>query len=96
MEMFNPPHPGEILSEEILKPLDISIVDAASHLGITRKTLSKIIHGRGAITPEMAFRLEKVFGNPSASVWLGMQNDYDLWQVRQNAPIVTPFQPDAA
>nr|MDT0252726.1 HigA family addiction module antitoxin [Endozoicomonas sp.] len=96
MEMFNPPYPGRILGEEILKPLGISIVDAAKHLGISRKTLSKILNGRGAITPEMAFRLEKVFGNPSASVWLGMQNDYDLWHIKQNQPAVTPYRPDAA
>lgn len=96
MTMFNPPHPGEILGEEILKPLGISIVNAAKHLGISRKTLSKILHGRGSITPEMAVRLEKVFSNPSATVWLGMQNDYDLWHIKQNMPAVTPYQPDAA
>lgn len=96
MEMYNPPHPGELLKNEILDYLDLTIVDAARHLGITRKTLSKIIHGRGAITPEMAVRLELAFKKPTAEHWLRMQNAYDLWHIQQRPPQVAPFQSAAA
>ena len=61
----------------------MSITDAAKHLGVSRKTLSKILNSRGAITPEMALRLEKVF-KPSAESWLKQQTAYDLWQARQH------------
>ena len=96
MTMYNPAHPGEILKHEVLGYLNISIVDAASHLGISRKTLSKVLHGRGAITPEMAMRLELAFKKPTADHWLRMQNAYDLWHIKQNKPDVTPYEPDAA
>ncbi|MGI9282259.1 MAG: HigA family addiction module antitoxin [Endozoicomonas sp.] len=96
MEMYNPAHPGEILGEEILKPLGISITKAAELLKVSRKTLSKVVNGRGAITAEMALRLEKVFNNPSASTWLAIQNDYDLWHLKQEDLNVTPYRSDAA
>ena len=84
MTMFNPAHPGEILKELIIDALGLTITDAANHLDISRKTLSKVLNGRGAITPEMAVRLELVFGKPSADHWLRLQNAYDLWQMRQH------------
>ena len=83
MSMFNPPHPGEIIKEDILVPLNMSITNAAKYLGVSRKTLSKILNCRGAITPEMALRLEMAF-NPSAESWLRQQTAYDLWQARQH------------
>ena len=84
MNMYNPSHPGEILKELIIVPLGLTITDVSTHLNISRKTLSKILNGRGAITPEMALRLELVFEKPSADHWLRLQNAYDLWQSRQN------------
>jgi len=84
MTMYNPAHPGEILKELIIDALGLTITDAASHLDVSRKTLSKVLNGRGAITPEMAVRLELVFGKPSADHWLRLQNAYDLWQMRQH------------
>ena len=84
MSMHNPAHPGEILKELIIIPLELTITDASEHLNVSRKTLSKILNGRGAITPEMALRLELVFKKPSADHWLRLQNAYDLWQSRQN------------
>lgn len=83
MPMHNPAHPGEILRELVLQPMDMSITDAARHLGVSRKTLSKVIDGRAAITPEMALRLEMVFQKPSADHWLRLQSAHDLWQCRQ-------------
>ena len=84
MTMYNPAHPGEILKELIIDALGLTITDAAKHLNISRKTLSKVLNARGAITPEMAVRLELVFGKPSADHWLRLQNAYDLWQMRQH------------
>jgi|TARA_R110000764_G_scaffold153893_1_gene241815 addiction module HigA family antidote len=83
MNMHNPAHPGEILKELIIDALDLTITDAANHLNISRKTLSKVLNGKGAVTPEMALRLELVFAKPSADHWLRLQNAYDLWQTRQ-------------
>lgn len=84
MAMYNPPHPGEVLREDILKPLGLSITETAEQLGISRKTLSKVLNCRGAITPEMAVRLEKAF-KPRAESWLNHQAIYDLWQARKKA-----------
>jgi addiction module HigA family antidote len=84
MSMHNPAHPGEILKELVITPLELTITDASEHLNVSRKTLSKVLNGRGAITPEMALRLELAFKKPSADHWLRLQNAYDLWQSRQN------------
>ena len=84
MSMHNPAHPGEILKELVITPLELTITDASGHLNVSRKTLSKVLNGRGAITPEMALRLELAFKKPSADHWLRLQNAYDLWQSRQN------------
>ncbi len=83
MTMHDPAHPGEILKELLLVPLELTVTDAAAHLGVSRKTLSKVLNGRGAITPEMALRLEMVFGKPGAAHWLRLQNAHDLWQHRK-------------
>lgn len=82
MKMHNPPHPGEVLNELCLEPLGISITEAAERLGVTRKTISKIINGHGSITPEMALRLEIVFGSTAQS-WLNMQTAFDLWCLKK-------------
>lgn len=82
MRMHNPPHPGEILRQMWLAPLNLSITAAAESLKVSRKTLSEIVNGRASITPEMAMRLELAFGK-SAQSWLGHQNAYDLWQMQE-------------
>lgn len=84
MAMHNPAHPGEILKELIIDPSGVSVTDLSAHLNISRKTLSKVLNCRGAITPEMALRLELAFRNPSADHWLRLQNAYDLWVARQH------------
>lgn len=81
MSMKNPPHPGEIVLEECIKPLDLTITDAAKGLGITRNSLSRLINGRNGISPQMAVRLSMAFGS-SAEMWLRMQNAYDLAQIQ--------------
>jgi addiction module HigA family antidote len=74
-----PVHPGRILKNHHLIPLSISITDLAKILGVARKTASKIVNERGAITPDMALRLSRAF-NTTPNLWLGLQQEYDLWQ----------------
>jgi len=76
--MHNPPHPGEVLRELCLKPLELSVSEAARALGVSRKTLSAILNGRAGISPEMAIRLSIAF-DTSAESWLNQQTQYDLW-----------------
>lgn len=83
MPMYDPAHPGEILGEDILQELNITITAAAEKLGISRKTLSAIINGHAPITAETAIKLEKVFSKPNAEHWLRMQMTYDLYHARQ-------------
>lgn len=87
MDMHNPPHPGEIVREECIKPLGLSVTDAAKGLGVTRKTLSELLNGHSGVSPEMAIRLEKAFGS-TAETWLRLQLQYDLWQAKQRAASV--------
>ncbi len=81
--MHNPPHPGEILMGLWLNPMGLSVTKAAISLGVSRKTLSKIVNGNSGISPEMAYRLSMAFGGSPES-WMGHQVAYDLWQVEQN------------
>jgi addiction module HigA family antidote len=98
MSMHDPAHPGEILRELIIEPLELTVTDVAEHLNVSRKTLSKVINGRGAITPEMSLRLEIAFNKPSADHWLRLQNAYDLWIARQDELVleVEPYHLERA
>jgi len=81
MAMKNPPHPGELVRDS-LSDLGLSVAAGAAGLGVTRQQLYNVINGKSGVTPEMALRLEKAFGG-SADVWLRMQVNYDLMQVRK-------------
>ncbi|MFO7885905.1 MAG: HigA family addiction module antitoxin [Desulfobacteraceae bacterium] len=83
MHMHNPPHPGEIIKEFCVEPLNVSITDAARALGVTRKTFSALLNGRSGISPEMSLRLSKVFGRTPEG-WLRLQIQYDLWKAKQS------------
>ena len=86
--MFNPPHPGLTLRDDVLPALGLQISDAAAQLGVDRTTLSKVLNGRAAISPSMALRIERWLGRDhggAAEVWLAQQTAYDLWQARQAA-----------
>ena len=85
MKMHNPPHPGEILRELCLEPLGLTVTEAAKALGVSRKTLSTILNGRGGISPEMAVRLSLAFSTTAES-WLNQQVQFDLWHA-ENAPM---------
>jgi antitoxin HigA-1 len=80
MTMKNPPHPGLVVLQECIEPLRLTITDAAAALGVTRNTLSELVHGKRGVSPEMAVRLAKVFGG-SEQGWLVQQAQYDLAQV---------------
>jgi addiction module HigA family antidote len=86
--MFNPPHPGLTLREDVLPALQLHVGEAAAQLGVDRTTLSKVLNGRAAISPAMALRIERWLGRDhggAAEVWLAQQTAYDLWQARKEA-----------
>jgi addiction module HigA family antidote len=83
MKMHNPPHPGEVLRQLCLEPLNLTVTDAARSLGVSRKTLSGILNGRAGISPEMAIRLSMAF-DTSAESWLNQQLQYDLWNAEKD------------
>jgi addiction module HigA family antidote len=82
MKMFNPPHPGEVIKELCIKPLDLTVTEAAKTLGVSRKALSELLNCYTGVSPEMAERLSVVF-KPSAESWLRQQMQYDLWKAEQ-------------
>jgi addiction module HigA family antidote len=90
--MFNPPHPGATLREDVLPALGLTVTQAAQQLGVTRSALSRVLNEHAAISPEMALRIEAWLGiarGGRADVWMAGQAAYDLWQARQKgAPYV--------
>lgn len=79
MPMHNPPHPGEILREDVLPALKMTIGDLAEHLGYSRPHFSSVLNGHAPISADLAFRLE-LAGLGTGRHWLVMQSAYDLWQ----------------
>ena len=90
-----PTHPGKIIREDYLMPLSITIKDMSSILGVSRKTLSRIINERGPVTPHMALRLSRAF-DTTPDLWLTLQKNYDLWHaehVSKAWQMVKPISP---
>ena len=79
-----PTHPGRIIKEDYLRPLSLTITEMATTLEISRKTLSKILNERGAVTPDMALRLSRAF-DTTPDLWLNLQKNYDLWQAEHSS-----------
>jgi addiction module HigA family antidote len=77
-----PTHPGEILREDVLPALNLSVSEAARQLRVTRQTLHRVLSGRSGVSAEMAVRLGKFCGN-GPGLWLRMQQAYDLWYAEQ-------------
>ena len=94
MAMIDPPHPGRSIRENCLEPLGLSVTEAARVLGVARHTLSRVLNGHAAISPEMALRLEKA-GWSNAEFWLRRQTTYDLVQARkhQDRILVQRYRP---
>jgi addiction module HigA family antidote len=90
-----PTHPGKVFAEDVLKPLDLSVTDAARMLGVSRKALSEFVNEKVSLSPEMAIRISKAT-NTSPESWMNMQQKLTLWIAQQNEPSnVIPFPLDA-
>lgn len=84
--MFNPPHPGLTLRDDVLPALGLGVTQAAEQLGVSRVALSRVLNGHAAISPDMALRIEAWLGadrGGDARVWLAQQSSYDVWQAEQ-------------
>ena len=81
-ENRRPVHPGEIIREEYLEPLNMTQQQLADALGVTRVRINEIILGKRSITPDTAFRLSKYF-NTSPDFWLNLQSNIDMWDTLQ-------------
>ena len=81
--LIPPPHPGETLLEDVLKPMDMSVNQLAKHLGVTATRMNDIVRGRRGITADTALRLSRFLGT-SAEFWMGLQLEYDLRTARQS------------
>jgi addiction module HigA family antidote len=85
VQMYSPPHPGEILRETYLQPCALTVTAASASLGVSRQSLSELLNGRNGISADMAIRLAKAFPNTDIRFWLGLQLQYDAWQAEQRA-----------
>ena len=90
-----PTHPGVILLEDVLKPLNLTITEAATYLGVTRKTLSELVHGHSKLSPEMAYRIGQAT-DTSPESWYEMQAKLDIWEIINNSPINVKTFPKTA
>ncbi len=92
MRMHNPPHPGEILKEDVLPELGLTVGQLAEHLGVSRPHLSRVLNGHAGISADMDLRLSEAFAQ-TPGLWLKMQASYDLWQAqRQRRKPVPPLR----
>ena len=82
--MHNPPHPGEVIRNEIIEANSLTVTDAAKVLGVSRQALSGLLNAKVDLTGDMAVRIEKAFG-PKMETLMGMQSAYDIFQTRQRA-----------
>jgi addiction module HigA family antidote len=91
-QMHNPPHPGEILKDTVLrKEGGITVTEFAKYLSVSRVALSRVVNGRAAVSAELAIRMAAALGG-SAESWLQMQIAYDLWHTRKKRrPKIVPF-----
>ncbi len=89
MAMNDPVHPGEILRDDVIADLGLTVGDAAARLGVSRVTLSRVLHGHARVSPNLSLRLEQA-GVGTARAWLALQSAYDLAQERSaGIPVVT-------
>ena len=85
-----PTHPGDVLREDVIKPLGLTVTEAAKRLGVTRKTLSALINRKASMSPEMAVRIGKAT-RTSPESWLYMQAKLALWLAEQKPTEVEEF-----
>lgn len=87
--MYNPPHLGETLREDVLPAPGISVTEMARRLGLARQTLSRVLHGRAPVSPDLGGRLERT-GIGRARTWLLVQDDYDRWRAEHRHAVFFP------
>lgn len=91
MTYRKPTHPGTVFLEDVIKPLGLTITEAARMLGVSRKTLSEFVNEKAMLSPEMALRIAKAT-NTTPESWMGMQQKLTLWEAEQHLPEnVIPF-----
>lgn len=78
-----PTHPGEMLREDFMPDYGLTVASLAEAAGVSRQSVNELLRGRRALSPEMALRLSRLFGN-SAEFWLNAQRSVDLWDAAQN------------
>ena len=83
VRMMNPPHPGDFIGTEIIKPLGLSVVAAAKVLGVSRPALSNLLNGNAGLSGDMALRIEKAFGVKMDTL-MRMQSSYDIARTRKS------------
>ena len=88
MPMRNPPHPGESVREDCIAACNLTIAEAAAHMGVDERRLTDVCHARAPITADLAIRLDMAFGG-TADVWLALQSSHDLAQARKRAADLT-------
>ena len=85
-----PTHPGLVIKEDVLKPLNLTVTDAAKYLGVTRKALSELINERSSLSPDMAVRIARATKTTPES-WMNMQQKLDLWESEHKEFNIVPF-----
>jgi len=89
-----PTHPGEVLREEFLPDFDLTVSGLATAIGVSRQTVNDLLRERRAVSPEMALRLSRLFGN-SPEFWLNLQRAVDLWEanasIKEEMRTITPL-----
>ncbi len=89
--MRKPTHPGIILFDGFIEPNNVSVTKLAKHLGFSRETISRLIHGKAPMTANIALALEDA-GISTAKLWLSLQSAYDVWELKQNRQsTIKPF-----
>lgn len=90
--MSDHPHPGELLRDDVLEPLGLTVTEAAERLGMSRVALSRVLNGRAGISPDLAIRLERA-GVSTARFWIALQANHDLARaLLHDQPPVRPLQ----
>jgi addiction module HigA family antidote len=98
MRMHNPPHPGRIIKEAI-EALPMTVTAFASHIGVSRVALSRVLNEKAGVTPEMSIKISEAFGQDAPDIWFNIQNYYDFWQAsnaKAGRKRVEPLQSAAA
>jgi len=86
-----PTHPGEVFREDVIKPLGLTVTEAARRLRVTKKTLSALLNCKASLSPNMAVRISKAT-KTSPESWLYMQAKLDLWYAKQESQEIDSFE----